>query len=382
MVCSQRASLSLQSEGVSLTPLLSSPCAVLPDHVTITCLSHDRDHTHCVLVATSEQFLVLDLRQPLPPVLAARHTLTHPPSAITTLTPHTGGQTLVLLSSQSECVLFCCVYSEGSVPHFTAPPFSFNQPQDFAGIMSVECAVVYTVCARLSCELVGACLVSLREGGGASLAVLQMTTLGDVFYQLCSLERSPPPPTPLSVLPGYRLWLEEAWQQEKDLAQYADAEASNQTGVLDLHSLVHYVLSPCSLLCPHCLAFARQHAIKLPTSSHAPPPSHARPLYQCVFCGSTLHPPPLTVKPKLLKTNLHPLPSSPITTNPLTTGCIDVTPRSSFDEQLMRGWEDAGRTVEATPTSGVAATPPRSPEVKRRKIATPKSKLRDRKSVV
>ena len=48
--------------------------------------------------------------------------------------------------------------------------------RDFAGIMSVECAVVYTVCARLSCELAGACLVSLREGGGASLAVLQVST--------------------------------------------------------------------------------------------------------------------------------------------------------------------------------------------------------------
>ena len=79
-----------------------------------------------------------------------------------------------------------------------------------------------------------------------------MTTLGDVFYQLCSLERSPPPPTPLSVLPGYRLWLEEAWQQEKDLAQYADAEASNQTGVLDLHSLVHCESSVVLCTCVRC----------------------------------------------------------------------------------------------------------------------------------
>ena len=91
--------LSVQGNGgLIFTPLLTHPSPHLPSHTIISAISPHPSHPFHLFIATSRELLLLDTRQPDPPLLATQHEFHDPPRFISTLCNDEGDSILVCQS--------------------------------------------------------------------------------------------------------------------------------------------------------------------------------------------------------------------------------------------------------------------------------------------
>ncbi|XP_070542297.1 TATA box-binding protein-associated factor RNA polymerase I subunit C-like [Ptychodera flava] len=167
------------------TPLFSLPSMYLGTNRRVMATKqHPRNQYHH-FIATQNALLLLDERFPQKPVLTWSHLLQSSPLCMDIMDDIIDGQHIVMMSSNTSLETHCVQYSNKgtspaeaiSTPWKVAPPNSW-----YASLNSdLEQYLESAVMKRLHTPLIG--LASVRHGNEPAFSVLQMNSVGDIFYQ-------------------------------------------------------------------------------------------------------------------------------------------------------------------------------------------------------
>ncbi|XP_064393855.1 uncharacterized protein LOC135341273 [Halichondria panicea] len=268
-----------------------STCILYEAKQRITCMSHDPAHLFSVFMCTRNHLLAIDLREPGRLVLSVLLEITRPPFFITFTSSHE--ETLLMLVSWMECTVVG-VSKSPPLRTTTRPHLVMNFKVMHNRLMAAGlpcegrlCHVTY----RLTRPIIGAALWF----ADSTYASIIATDLGDVFHQSWTYEDTPTSSAEYilsaSSCHGYNLWLEEAFTQEKELAEYHEILPTGGRPFMRSSAsncVMDYIVSPetpPTRLCVRC-HFMFTLGCRIDPSHHmstrATTPAH------CTFCGGLI----------------------------------------------------------------------------------------------